>query len=108
MERDHSHRREKGDTVQSVEWSAMCHELRRSARAPRWHKLNTLDNSGRMQVAEATVLLGRNGRMQLERAGALLERSIDFIEYLEQLAGECREGRSVDARVCFDHNINWW
>ena len=69
MERDHSHRREKGDTVQSVEWSAMCHELRRSAQAPRWHKLNTLDNSGRMRVAEATAPLGRNERTQSECAG---------------------------------------
>jgi len=69
MELDHSHQREKGDTVQSVEWSAMCHELRRSARVPLWHKLNTLDNSGRMQVAEATALLGRNERTQSERAG---------------------------------------
>ena len=107
MERDHSHRRERGDTVQSVEWSAMCHELRHSARVLRWHRPNTLDNSGRMQVAEATALLGRNERRQSECAGVSLEHLLDSIEYLEQLVGECREGRRVDVRGCFDHDIDW-
>ncbi len=69
MERDHSHQREKGDTVQSGEWSATYHELRHSAQVPRWHRLNTLDNSGRMQVAEATAPLGRNERTQSVCAG---------------------------------------
>lgn len=108
MERDHSHRREKGDTVQSVEWSATCPALLRSAPVLRWHRLNTLDNSGRMQVAEATAPLGRDERTQPERAGPSLEHSLDLVEYLEQLVGQRREGRCVDARVCFDHKIDRW
>jgi hypothetical protein len=34
MEPDHSHQREKGDTVQSVEELAMCPELRHAAPEP--------------------------------------------------------------------------
>jgi hypothetical protein len=62
-EPDQSHQREKGDTVQSAEWSAMCPELHHSAQVLRWHTLNMLDNSGRMQVAEAIRLSGKSESM---------------------------------------------
>ena len=60
MEPDHSHQRERGDIVQSAESSATFRELHHGAQALRWHRLNTLDNSGRTQAEAATVLFDRN------------------------------------------------
>jgi len=36
-----------------------------------------------------------------------VEHSLDSFEYLEQLVNERREGRRIDVRECFDHDIDW-